>query len=124
MPGWDGYPVRDRFSTRYGAPVWVDNDVNILALGEWRSGVAQGQDNVVVVKVGTGIGAGIIADGRLHRGAQGSAGDVGHIQVVDDNVRHLPMRKRRLPGGTGRRRGSGPGRGGGGARRAQRAVAI
>ena len=86
MPGWDGYPVRDRFSARYGAPVWVDNDVNLLALGEWRSGIAQGQDNVVVIKVGTGIGAGIIAEGRLHRGAQGSAGDVGHIQVVDDTA--------------------------------------
>jgi glucokinase-like ROK family protein len=84
MPGWDGYPVRDRFAARYSAPVWVDNDVNVLALGEWRAGVAIGHDNVVVVKIGTGIGAGIISDGRLHRGAQGSAGDVGHIQVVDD----------------------------------------
>ena len=56
----------------------------MLALGEWRSGVAAGHDNVVVVKIGTGIGAGIISDGRLHRGAQGSAGDVGHIQVIDD----------------------------------------
>jgi glucokinase-like ROK family protein len=84
MPGWDGYPIRERFAGRYGAPVWVDNDVNLLALGEWRSGVAAGHDNVVVVKVGTGIGAGIISDGHLHRGAQGSAGDVGHIQVVDD----------------------------------------
>jgi glucokinase-like ROK family protein len=84
MPGWDGYPIRERFGLRYQAPVWVDNDVNVLALGEWRSGVAAGHDNVVVVKVGTGIGAGIISDGRLHRGAQGSAGDVGHIQVVDD----------------------------------------
>ena len=84
MPGWDGYPIRERFADRYGAPVWVDNDVNVLALGEWRSGVAAGHDNVVVVKIGTGIGAGIISDGRLHRGAQGSAGDVGHIQVVDD----------------------------------------
>ena len=52
--------------------------------GEWRSGVAAGHDNVVVVKIGTGIGAGIISDGHLHRGAQGSAGDVGHIQVTDD----------------------------------------
>ena len=84
MPGWDGYPIRERFSARYRAPVWVDNDVNVLALGEWRSGVAAGHDNVVVIKVGTGIGAGIIADGRIHRGAQGSAGDVGHIQVLDD----------------------------------------
>jgi len=83
MPGWDGYPVRERFAEGYGAPVWVDNDVNILALGEWRSGIAVGHDNVVVVKIGTGIGAGIISNGRIHRGAQGAAGDVGHIQVVD-----------------------------------------
>jgi glucokinase-like ROK family protein len=86
MPGWDGYPVRERFAARYDAPVWVDNDVNILALGEWRSGIAVGHENVVVVKIGTGIGAGIISDGRLHRGAQGSAGDVGHIQVVNDET--------------------------------------
>lgn len=84
MPGWDGYPIRERFADRFDAPVWVDNDVNVLALGEWRSGVAAGHDNVVVIKVGTGIGAGIISDGHLHRGAQGSAGDVGHIQVTDD----------------------------------------
>ena len=84
MPGWDGYPIRERFAARYGAPVWVDNDVNVLALGEWRSGRAAGHDNVVVVKIGTGVGAGIISDGHLHRGAQGSAGDVGHIQVTDD----------------------------------------
>ena len=84
MPGWDGYPIRERLSGRHRAPVWVDNDVNVLALGEWRSGVAAGHDDVVVVKIGTGIGAGIISAGRLHRGAQGSAGDVGHIQVSDD----------------------------------------
>jgi glucokinase-like ROK family protein len=84
MPGWDGYPIRERFTGRYGAPVWVDNDVNLLALGEWRSGVAAGHDNVVVIKIGTGIGAGIISGGRIHRGARGSAGDVGHIQVTDD----------------------------------------
>ena len=84
MPGWDGYPIRERFATRYSAPVWVDNDVNIMALGEWRAGVARGHQNVVFVKIGTGVGAGLISDGMLHRGAQGSAGDVGHIQVVED----------------------------------------
>jgi glucokinase-like ROK family protein len=84
MPGWDGYAIRERFSERYDAPVWVDNDVNLLALGEWRSGIAAGHDQVVVLKIGTGIGAGIISNGQIHRGAQGSAGDVGHIQVVDD----------------------------------------
>lgn len=84
MPGWDGYAVRERLERRFAAPVWVDNDVNVLALGEWRAGVATDHDNVIVIKVGTGIGAGIISDGRLHRGAQGAAGDVGHIQVSDD----------------------------------------
>jgi glucokinase-like ROK family protein len=84
MPGWDGVPVRERFAARYGAPVWVDNDVNVMALGEWRAGVARGHRNVVFVKIGTGIGAGLICDGLLHRGAQGAAGDVGHIQAVED----------------------------------------
>lgn len=84
MPGWDDYPVRERLSARYGSPVWVDNDVNILALAEWRSGAAQGHANMVYVKIGTGIGAGLISDGMLHRGAQGCAGDVGHAQVTDD----------------------------------------
>lgn len=86
MPGWDGYPIRDRFSRRYRVPVWVDNDVNIRALGEWRQGVARGHDNVVWIKVGTGIGAGIISNGVLHRGADGAAGDVGHVPVVDEGV--------------------------------------
>jgi glucokinase-like ROK family protein len=84
MPGWDGYAIAERFCNRYGAPVWVDNDVNMLALGEWREGIARGHTNVVFVKIGTGIGAGIISDGSLHRGDQGAAGDVGHIQVTED----------------------------------------
>ncbi len=84
MPGWDDFPVRERFSGRYGVPVWVDNDVNLMALGEYRAGVARGHDAAIFIKVGTGIGAGIIIDGKLHRGSQGSAGDVGHIQVTDD----------------------------------------
>jgi glucokinase-like ROK family protein len=83
MPGWDRYPVRERFA-QYHVPVWVDNDVNVMALGERRAGIARGHDNVVFVKIGTGIGAGIIVNGRLHRGAQGCAGDVGHMQVTDD----------------------------------------
>jgi glucokinase-like ROK family protein len=84
MPGWDDYPVRERLSTRFDAPVWVDNDVNIMALGERAEGIAHGEEDVVFIKVGTGIGAGIISHGRIQRGAQGSAGDVGHIQVVFD----------------------------------------
>jgi glucokinase-like ROK family protein len=85
MPGWDGYPIREHFGARYGAPVWVDNDVNVLALGEWHERFARRDANVVFIKIGTGIGAGVISDGSLHRGAQGAAGDVGHIQVVNDS---------------------------------------
>jgi glucokinase-like ROK family protein len=84
MPGWDQFPVRDVFATRYGVPVWVDNDVNVMALGEVRAGVAHGHELVIFVKVGTGIGAGIVINGRLLRGVQGSAGDIGHIRVTDD----------------------------------------
>jgi glucokinase-like ROK family protein len=84
MPGWDGFPVRETLSDRHDAPVWVDNDVNVMALGERAEGIAQGVDDLIFIKVGTGIGAGIISHGRLQRGAQGSAGDVGHIQVVSD----------------------------------------
>jgi glucokinase-like ROK family protein len=84
MPGWDGYPVRERLAATFDVPVWVDNDVNLMALGELRSGLAQGERDVVYIKIGTGIGAGLVSGGRLHRGAEGCAGDVGHVAVVDD----------------------------------------
>lgn len=88
MPGWNEYPVREYFTERYGVPVWVDNDVNTMALGELRAGVGRGIENLVFVKVGTGIGAGLVSNGLLHRGAQGAAGDIGHISIVggDDAV--------------------------------------
>jgi glucokinase-like ROK family protein len=79
MPGWDGFPIRSVFADEYAAPVFVDNDVNVMALGEHRGGVGKGADNVLFVKIGTGIGGAIIADGRLYRGTQGCAGDIGHI---------------------------------------------
>ncbi len=79
MPGWDGFPIRSVVADEYAAPVFVDNDVNVMALGEHRGGVAKGVDNVLFVKIGTGIGGAIIADGRLYRGTQGCAGDIGHI---------------------------------------------
>src|SRR5215203_3104874 len=79
MPGWDRFPIRDAFAGEYAAPVFVDNDVNVMALGEHWGGVGKGVDNLLFVKIGTGIGGGIIADGRLYRGVQGCAGDIGHI---------------------------------------------
>ena len=86
MPGWDGFPVRQRLAERYDVPVWVDNEVNLMALGELRAGLGRGVRDFVFVKIGTGIGAGLISAGRLHRGAQGCAGDVGHIAVLDDKA--------------------------------------
>jgi glucokinase-like ROK family protein len=81
MPGWDGADVRSYFASRYDVPVWADNDVNVMALGELRGGVARSVRDLVYVKVGTGIGAGLVSGGRLHRGAQGCAGDIGHMVV-------------------------------------------
>ena len=81
MPGWNNYPVRDRLAGHFGVDVVVDNDVNTMALGEHRAGMARGIDNFVFVKVGTGVGAGIFAHGLPYRGADGAAGDIGHIAV-------------------------------------------
>ena len=86
MPGWDDYPIRERLEDRFGAPVWVDNDVNVMALGEWRAGVARNHRNVIFVKIGSGIGAGLIFNGQLYRGSNGSAGDLGHAQVGEAPV--------------------------------------
>ncbi|MGI9644091.1 MAG: ROK family protein [Ilumatobacteraceae bacterium] len=84
MPGWNGVSIRAPFE-RYGVPVLVDNDVNAMALGEYWRRTGEG-DDLVVVKVGTGIGAGLIINGQIHRGAQGSAGDLGHVQAGGDVV--------------------------------------
>ncbi|MFC4010379.1 ROK family protein [Nonomuraea purpurea] len=85
MPGWDGFAVPEWLGARLEAPVLVDNDVNIMALGEhWAAGPAV--DHLIFIKMGTGIGCGIISGGKLHRGAQGAAGDVGHIRVADADV--------------------------------------
>ncbi|GAA3756393.1 putative NBD/HSP70 family sugar kinase [Spinactinospora alkalitolerans] len=80
MPGWHEYPIPEFFTDRYDVEVLVDNDVNVLALGERRFAYPEAP-HLLFVKVGTGIGCGIIAGGRLHRGSQGSAGDIGHIRV-------------------------------------------
>ncbi|WP_344633686.1 ROK family transcriptional regulator [Streptomyces glaucosporus] len=81
MPGWDGFPVREALSQELGCPVMVDNDVNLMALGEQHAGVARSVQDFLCVKIGTGVGCGIVAGGEVYRGATGSAGDIGHIQV-------------------------------------------
>lgn len=85
MPAWDTYPIRQELMERFGLPVWVDNDANALAIGEAEVGRARGVRDVIFVKIGTRIGAGIISGGMLQRGAWGCAGDLGHIRVADDS---------------------------------------
>jgi predicted NBD/HSP70 family sugar kinase len=88
MPGWDGVSIPERFAEGFGGvPVLVDNDVNIMALGEHRV-VWGGVEHLLFVKVGTGIGCGIVASGRIHRGERGAAGDIGHVRISghDDAV--------------------------------------
>lgn len=82
MPGWDRYPVRERLFKKFNAPVWVDNDVNLMALGEVSKSHERKYNELIYIKIGSGIGAGILTHGRLHRGAQGCAGDIGHIAVA------------------------------------------
>ena len=86
MPAWDSFSIRDYLREDYAAPVFVDNDVNLMALGElWR--LRRSLTNFLVIKVGTGIGCGIVCHGEVYRGAAGSAGDVGHICVDQEGPR-------------------------------------
>ena len=80
MPGWHDFDVPEYVRRAFDVPVLVDNDVNMMALGEQRTHWPD-QDNLLFIKVATGIGAGIISNGQLQRGAMGSAGDLGHIRV-------------------------------------------
>jgi glucokinase len=80
----DGVPFRDVMAERLGLPVFVDNDVNLAALAEQRVGVARGASVVVMLTLGTGIGGAIVIDGRVFRGADGGAGELGHVTVDYD----------------------------------------
>ncbi len=81
MPGWHDYDIPEHLGKTFNGPVLVDNDVNLMALGEFVTSW-QSSQHLLLVKVATGIGAGLVADGRLLRGALGSAGDLGHVQVA------------------------------------------
>ncbi|RJL31826.1 ROK family transcriptional regulator [Bailinhaonella thermotolerans] len=83
MPGWDRFPVREAVSQELGCPALVDNDVNIMALGELHAGLARQVADFLLIKIGTGVGCGIVVDGNIYRGVSGSAGDIGHIRVDD-----------------------------------------
>lgn len=85
MPGWNGFDIRTPFEERFDAPAWVDNDVNLLALGE-RARRRDAYADLIYCKIGSGIGAGLLSQGRIHRGANGAAGDIGHVRVPDSDA--------------------------------------
>src|SRR5919206_4275048 len=84
--GWHDFPLRDEISERIRLPVTLDNDANCATVGEWWRGAAQGARNVVGLTIGTGIGGGLIFNGRLYHGASDMAGEIGHT-TIDSNGR-------------------------------------
>lgn len=79
--GWTDIPIRDQLESAWQVPVKIDNDANVATLGEVWSGAGAGERNAVCITLGTGVGGGIIAEGRLLHGAKGFAGEIGHIQI-------------------------------------------
>jgi glucokinase len=79
--GWKNFPLRDHISEKVGLPATLDNDANCATLGEWWLGAARGGRNVVGFTLGTGIGGGLILDGRLYHGASDVAGEIGHVTI-------------------------------------------
>jgi predicted NBD/HSP70 family sugar kinase len=84
LRGWRDLSPGDELERRLGVPVFADNDANLGALAELNHGVARGIDDLVYVKLASGLGAGIVLGGRLHRGTSGIAGEIGHVQVGED----------------------------------------
>jgi len=86
LPGWSDYPVRAEIEQRLGARVFLDNDANVAALGEKWLGAARGVDNMAMVTLGTGIGGGIVLNGKIWHGMNGMSGEFGHNMIEPDGV--------------------------------------
>ncbi|RLD66564.1 MAG: ROK family protein [Bacteroidetes bacterium] len=84
LPGWDEIPITDIFQTEFNVPAYLQNDANAGALAEWKFGAGKGHDNVIFLTFGTGLGAGIIVNGKLLSGTNDYGGEVGHIRLEDD----------------------------------------
>jgi glucokinase len=84
LPGWDNIPIVRLFNEKFNVPVFLQNDANACALAEWKFGAGRGVENMIFLTFGTGMGAGIITDGRLYSGTNDLAGEVGHIRLAND----------------------------------------
>jgi glucokinase len=83
LPGWDDVHIIEMLKDKFGLPSFIENDANACALAEWYYGAGRGCKNMIFLTFGTGLGAGLILDGRLYRGANGLAGEVGHIRMTE-----------------------------------------
>jgi glucokinase len=81
LPGWHQVPVRDLLAQTFACPIRLENDANAAALAEWRFGAGQGFAHLVYLTMSTGVGGGLVLDGRLYRGAGGNAGEIGHVPI-------------------------------------------
>ena len=84
MPGWDRFPIRARLEKMWQCPVTLNNDAELGALGEWAYGAGRGEKNIAYIKVGSGIGAGLILNKQIYGGTMGAAGEIGHL-TIDEN---------------------------------------
>lgn len=83
LPGWDNIPIVSMLTDKFGIKTAIENDANACALAEWKFGAGRGSKNMVFLTFGTGLGAGLIIDGRLYSGTNGNAGELGHIRLSD-----------------------------------------
>jgi glucokinase-like ROK family protein len=84
MPGWDRYPILATLEKMWGCPITLNNDAELGALGEWAYGAGRGEKNIAYIKVGSGIGAGLILNKQIYGGTTGAAGEIGHL-TIDEN---------------------------------------
>jgi len=84
LPGWDNIPIVQLFEEKFDKPAFLQNDANACALAEWKFGAGRGSENMIFLTFGTGMGAGIIINGKLYSGTNDLAGEVGHIRLADD----------------------------------------
>jgi len=87
MPGWNNFPIRETLNKKWNCPVLLNNDAELGALGEWAYGAGRGEKNLAYIKVGTGIGAGLIFESKIYHGATGAAGEIGHITINENGPR-------------------------------------
>lgn len=96
LPGWDNIPLAEMISKKYGVPAFIQNDANACALVEWKLGAGRGREHMIFLTMGTGMGAGVITEGRLLCGRNDMGGEVGHIRLTEDGLlalaRLVPLR--------------------------------